>query len=254
MMDTLQADVVVVAAHPDDAELCCGGTIVKLVKEGRSVVVADCTRGELGTRGTPETRREEAEKAGAVMNIAGRVNLGMKDGSIEVNEENILKLIQVFRRYRPALVLMPGPRDRHIDHEDVHRLVRKAVFQSGLPKVETAWEGKPQQVWRPSRMLCYLQSYEFPIDFYVDITDEFEAKIEAVRAYSTQFYVPDSGVEAPETFISRPEFMEFIEARARYFGEKIGVRYAEAFATIEPLGLSSLSVLPEMRQRTKTQE
>lgn len=245
----MQADVVVIAAHPDDAELCCGGTIIKLAKEGRSVVVADCTRGELGTRGTPEIRKEEAKKAGEIMQIAGRVNLGMKDGSIELNEENILKLIQVFRAYKPALVLMPGHTDRHIDHEDVHKLVRKAVFQSGLPKVATQWEGEPQEVWRPSRMICYMQAYEIPIDFYVDITDEFAAKLDAMRAYATQFHVPDSTVDAPETFISRPEFMEFVEARARYFGEKIGVKYAEAFATIEPLGLSSLSVLPEMQQR-----
>lgn len=247
-MKPVRADVLVVAAHPDDAELCCGGTIIKLAKEGRSVVVTDCTRGELGSRGTPQTRKEEAEKAGEIMKIAGRVNLGMKDGSIDINQENLLKLIQVFRAYKPILVLMPGVRDRHIDHEDVHKLVRKAVFQSGLSKIETEWEGERQDVWRPSRMICYMQAYEFPVDFYVDITDEFSAKLAAMRAYATQFHVQDQQLQEPETFISRPEFMEFVEARARYFGEKIGVKYAEAFATIEPLGLSSLSVLPEMNK------
>lgn len=243
-MERTHADVVVVATHPDDGELCCGGTIAKLTTEGHRVVIADCTRGELGSRGTVETRRAEAEKAGAILNIAGRVNLEMPDGNIQVNEENILKLVQTLRRFRPKLLLLPGAHDRHIDHEDVHALVRKAVFQSGLPKIQTEYAGELQEPYRPARMLCYMQTYDFPVNFYVNISGEFSKKLEAIRAYSTQFHVADAHMnETFETFISRPEFLDFVEARARYFGAKIGVRYAEAFASVEPVGLKSLSLL-----------
>lgn len=238
-----KTDILVIAAHPDDAELTCGGSIIKAGKEGKSVVVVDCTRGELGTRGTPELRQQEARVAASILGIRDRVNLGIEDGNIGVTTDNVKKVIQVLRRFRPTLVLLPGKSDRHIDHEDVHALVRKAIFQSGLPKVETEGESGIQEVWRPQKMLCYMQTYEFPVDVYFNITDEFEQKIAAMRAYSSQFYVPGTELDAPETFISSANFMEFIEARARYFGGKVGVRYAEAFATVEPLGLQSLSVL-----------
>lgn len=238
-----KTDILVIAAHPDDAELTCGGSIIKAGKEGKSVVVVDCTQGELGTRGTPDLRHKEATAAAAILGIRDRVNLGMEDGNIEVTTENLRKVIQVLRRFRPTIVLFPGERDRHIDHEDVHALVRKAVFQSGLPKIETKENNGVQEVWRPQKMMCYMQTYEFPVNVYIDITDEFGQKIAAMQAYSSQFHVPGTELEAPETFISRPDFMEFIEARARYFGGKIGVRYAEAFATVEPLGLQSLSAL-----------
>ncbi len=247
-MEERKTDVLVIATHPDDGELCCGGTIAKLTGEGRSVVVADCTRGELGSRGTVETRRQEADRASAVLNLSERVNLGMPDGNIKVDEDNVRKIIKTIRMFKPTLLLLPGPSDRHTDHEDVHSLVRKAVFQSGLPKIVTEENGSRQEPFRPQRLLCYMQTYEFPVDFYVNITDEFPRKLEAIRAYSTQFHVEnhEQATEAYETFISRPEFLDFIEARARYFGAKIGVRYAEAFASVEPLGLKSLSVLLEI--------
>ena len=246
-MNELKTDVLVIATHPDDGELCCGGTIAKLTAEGYRVVIVDCTRGELGTRGTPDIRRQEAERAGAILKIADRVNLGMPDGNFGINDENVRKIIRVIRRFRPTLLLMPGPTDRHTDHEDVYSLVRKAVFQSGLPKITTEEQEISQEPYRPDRLLCYMQTYEFPVDFYVNITDEFHQKIEAIKAYSTQFHVENPPAdEVYETFISRPEFLDFIEARARYFGGKIGVRYAEAFASVEPLGLKSLSVLLEV--------
>lgn len=238
-----KTDILVIAAHPDDAELTCGGSIIKATKEGKTVVVADCTRGELGTRGTPELRQQEATAAAALLGISERVNLGIEDGNIEVTTENVKKIVQVLRQFQPSILLFSGERDRHIDHEDVHALVRKAVFQSGLPKVETYGEAGIQDVWRPKRTLCYMHTYEFPVDVYLDITDEFEQKIAAIKAYSSQFYVPGVELDAPTTFISGADFMEFVEARARYFGSKIGVRYAEAFASVEPIGLSGLSAL-----------
>lgn len=238
-----KTDILVIAAHPDDAELTCGGSIIKAVKEGKTVAVADCTRGELGTRGTPALRQQEAADAAAILGISERVNVGIEDGNIAVTTDNVKKIVQVIRHFQPSMILFPGERDRHIDHEDVHALVRKAIFQSGLPKVETHGGDGVQEVWRPQKTLCYMQTYEFPVDVYLDISDEFEQKIAAMRAYSSQFYVPGMESDEPTTFISGANFMEFIEARARYFGGKIGVRYAEAFASVEPIGLPSLSAL-----------
>jgi bacillithiol biosynthesis deacetylase BshB1 len=234
-------DVLVIAAHPDDAELSCGGTIIQLTQSGKTVVIADCTQGELGSRGTLELRAAEAKNASEILGVSARVNLLMEDGNIEITKENIRKIIVAIRHYRPTIILFNPPHERHPDHENVHQLVRAAVFQSGLTKIETHIDGAPQLPHRPEKIFSYMQTYEFQPSFYIDISETFRQKMDSIRAYSSQVFVPGAfDQNAPQTFISKPAFMEMIEARARYFGALIGVEYAEAFLALEPVGLPSL--------------
>lgn len=239
-------DVVVLSAHPDDAELACSGTVAKLTREGRSVVFVECTRGELGTRGTPELREQEAAAAARILGVSARDCLDMADGAIDHNQENILKIVTAIRHWKPTLLLIPPPWERHPDHEAVHRLARAAAFSAGLHKVETTRNGQRQEPHRPRRMLCFQQHYDFPKapDVYVDITDTFDVRQESIRAFASQFHLPEKyDSNEPVTYISRPDFLLELDARARTHGAKIGVTYAEAFLAVEPIGLSSLSAL-----------
>ncbi|MBK9246867.1 MAG: bacillithiol biosynthesis deacetylase BshB1 [Ignavibacteria bacterium] len=235
-------DVLVVAAHPDDAELSCGGTIAQLTSNGKTVVIVDCTLGELSSRGTIEQRAIETQKANEILKVSGRVNLLMEDGNIELSKDNILSLIRSIRQYRPKIILCNPPHERHPDHENVHKLVRTAVFQSGLTMIKTEFNGKHQLPHRPDKLFSYMQTYDFEPSFYVDISDYFQVKMESIRAYSSQVFVAgEHNTQQPQTFISKPAFMEMIEARARYFGALIGVEYAEAFHSHEPIGFSSFA-------------
>ncbi|MBI3258496.1 MAG: bacillithiol biosynthesis deacetylase BshB1 [Ignavibacteriae bacterium] len=238
-----ETDVLIIAAHPDDAELSCGGTIVQLTASGKSVVIADCTRGELGSRGTAELRAQETINATKILGVSTRVNLGMSDGNIQLSQENIHSVISLIRRFRPKIILFNPPYERHPDHENVHRLVRTAVFQSGLTKIETYFEDTLQNTHRPKHIFSYMQTYEFQPSFYIDISDYFDVKTAAIRAYSSQVFVKDENDEnEPVTFISKPDFMEMLEARARYFGALIGVKYAEPYLAIEPVGIPSFGI------------
>jgi len=242
----MSIDVLVLSAHPDDAELACSGTIRKLTKEGRTVAFVDATRGELGTRGTPELREKEAAAASAILGVHIRECLEMTDGAIMHTDENIRRVAGAIRAHRPSLMLIPPPVERHPDHEAVHRLARAAAFVAGLAKVETTRDGIVQEPHRPKRLLCFQQQYDFPRlpDLYVDISETFEDKMRSIRAFSSQFHLPELyASDEPSTFISRPEFLEEIEARSRFYGSRIGVAHAEAFLAVEPLGISSLSVL-----------
>ena len=239
----METDVLVIAAHPDDAELSCGGAIANLTTSGKSVVIADCTRGELGSRGTIEIRAREAENASQILGVKSRVNLAMQDGNIQQSQENILSMITLIRRFCPKIILFNPPFERHPDHENVHLLVRTAVFQSGLTKIETYFNGILQQTHRPKQMFCYMQTYEFQPSFSIDISDVFDIKMSAICAYSSQVFVEGkSDMNEPATFISNPDFMEMLKARARYFGALIGVRYAEPFLAIEPVGIPSMGI------------
>lgn len=245
-MNEFQVDVLAIAAHPDDVELACGGTIAKFTEEGFSVAIVDCTNGELGSRGTPEIRAIESKKGAEILGVKFRENLGLPDGKLTVDDESIEKMIVIIRKYRPKIVFVNPPYERHPDHEASHFILRKAMFKSGLIKVETMYEGKVQPPLRIRKMFCYMQSYEFPRkpDFYVDITSTFEKKMNAIKAYSSQVWVPGlSDPNGPVTRLSRPEFLEELEARAIYFGTQIGVRFAEAFYSIEPLGFKNVSGL-----------
>lgn len=234
----------VLIAHPDDAELTCGGTIKKLTDDGHRVVFVECTRGELGTRGTPELREQEAEAAARILGVETRECLHMTDGAIEHTQENILKVVSAIRAHRPRLLLTPPPIERHPDHEAVYRLARAAMFIAGLHKVSTSRDGVEQAPHRPKKMLCFMQQYDLPRppDVYVDVSQTFDAKMEAIKAFRSQFHLPGQyNSDEPQTFLSRPEFFDEIEARAIYFGSRIGVRYAEAFMGVEPIGLATLS-------------
>jgi bacillithiol biosynthesis deacetylase BshB1 len=225
----MQLDVLALAAHPDDTELCCGGTLCALVNQGKKVGVVDFTRGEMGSRGTPKQRLKEASNAANIIGLEVRENLGLPDTLLESTREYQKKIIQMIRTYRPHVCLVGAPSDRHPDHGNATKLALDAIFYSGLTKVETLDnDDNPQERWRPSHVLHYMQDRPFEPDIVFDITDTFETKKEAILAFETQFNVKNPGDE-PETYISNEEFFEGIEARARHYGHLIGAKYGEPF-------------------------
>ncbi len=223
----MHLDILIFAAHPDDAELSMGGTIAKLAKNGLKVGIADLTKGELGTRGSVETRKIEANNASEILKVVHRENLGLRDGSVKYNEEYVKKIISQIRKHQPKIIFGPYFNDRHPDHIGASQLVKEAYFFSGLPKIVTEDNGRIQSPYRPQKLFYYMQTYEFKPTFIVDISETFEMKMKAVYAYETQFHNPNSS--EPETFISHPNFIKYLEARARVFGFKIGKEYGEAF-------------------------
>lgn len=233
-------DLLVIAVHPDDAELGCSGTILKSIAAGKSVGIVDLTQGELGTRGTPQTRREEAEEASRLMGISVRENLKMRDGFFQNNEENQLKIIEVIRKYQPEIIISNALSDRHPDHGRASTLVNDAVFLSGLRKIETLFQGKTQEPHRPRLLLQFIQDHYIKPDIVVDISDFWERKIEVIQAFKTQFYHPEHRVDEPQTYISRPEFLQVIESRAIEFGKDIQSRYAEGFTCRRQLGVNEV--------------
>lgn len=232
----MTVDILAIGSHPDDLELSCGGTLAKMVKQGHTVALADVTQGELGTRGTKEIRADEAEAAATILGAVTRKNLGIADGNIQVNQENLNKIISLIRELKPKLLLIPHSIERHPDHVHTHHLCKEAWFYAGLQKIETTHSGSSQQHFRPQNYFEYMQWYEFRPSFVIDISDTYELKMEAVKAHSSQFHNPKS--KEPETILSRPEFMNLVEARARYYGETIGVRYGEPFYSWKPLGIN----------------
>ena len=237
----MKVDVLVFAAHPDDAELACSGTIAGLVAQGKKVVIADLTRGEMGTRGTIETRKQEAATSAKILGLADRVQLGLADTAFENNRTTQLPLIETIRRFRPDIVLCNALDDRHPDHGRGAKLESDACFFSGLRMIETTWEGKLQEAWRPRLVLHYIQDRLSKPDLVVDISAHWETKIASVRAFKTQFYDPNS--DEPETYISSPMFLEYIESRAKEFGHMIGVHFGEGFHSPRPLGISDVTLL-----------
>ena len=229
----MKLDVLVLAAHPDDAELGCSGTVIKLVQQGRKVGIVDFTRGELGTRGTPQLRLQEADAAAKIMGLSIRENLGLADGFFQVDEESKRAVIAAIRRYQPTLVLANAPEDRHPDHGRAGALAREACFLAGLRKIETQHAGATQAAWRPAKVLHYIQDRLLKPTLVVDITDQWPSKIEAIKAFSSQFFNPRT--TEPETYISRNSFVSFLEGRARDMGHMIGAEFGEGFISIEPL-------------------
>jgi len=237
----MKLDVLVFAAHPDDAELGCSGTIASLISEGRKVGVIDLTQGELGTRGTADTRLAEAKRSTEILRLSARENLNLGDGFFEINQETILQLVKMIRKYRPDTILANAPEDRHPDHGRGGELQLRASFLSGLVKIETALEGLNQKPWRATNFYHYIQDRYITPDFVVDITPFYEIKIEAIKAFKSQFNVSETG--EPATYISSPEFWEFISARAQEFGHSGGFKYGEGFVKSKQIGLKSLSLL-----------
>ena len=239
-----QLDVLALAAHPDDVELCAGGTMCLLARQGYRTGVVDFTRGELGTRGTPELRMQEAEKAAGIMGLAARENLGLPDGNIENSPDNRFRLIRAVRRYRPRIVLVNPMECRHPDHGAAARLAVDALFYAGLRKIETAEDdGAPQEPWRPHHVLHYMQTLPFEPTLVVDVSEVWEQRVQALQAFASQFFNPGyrPAEDEAETFISNPAFFEWIEARARSYGYQIGATYGEPFLYRNgPLGVTDL--------------
>lgn len=234
----MKLDVLAIGAHPDDIELSAGGTLINLVNAGRQVGIVDLTQGELGTRGTVEIRAREAADAAKILGVHVRDTLDIPDGNIEPNQANTLKLVAILRHYRPDILLIPHSVERHPDHEHAHQLCRQAWFVAGLDKVQTTRDGKIQAPFRPKAFYHFMQTYEFVPSFIVDISDVYEQRMNAVRAFRSQFYDPDS--EEPETFLSTPAFMEFLHTRFQYFGDRIGVKYGEPFYSLNMVGIRNL--------------
>jgi len=240
----MKLDILAIGVHPDDVELGCSGTIINEIKNGKKVGVLDLTQGELGSRGTVETRYEEAAKAAMIMGVAVRENLKMCDGFFKNDQEHQRKLIIAIRKYQPEIIITNSLSDRHPDHGRAARLTADSCFLSGLRKVETKNEqGSDQEPWRPKYVIHYIQDRYHEPDFVIDITDVFEQRMEAVKAYTTQFYNPDNEDDGPETYISTAAFLESIIARARVIGKKIGVQYGEGFNTEKTLGLKNIDSL-----------
>ncbi len=233
----IKADILAFGVHPDDVELGCSGTLIAAVAEGKKVVVVDLTRGELGTRGTVETRRMEAAAAAEAMGVNARENLEMADGFFQNDEINIRKVITAIRKYRPEIVLCNAPEDRHPDHGRSSKLVSDAAFLAGLMKIETTVDSERQEAWRPKYVFHYIQDRYLKPDFVFDISAAFQQKMKAIFCYSTQFNSTDNS--QPQTYISSPDFMEVIRSRALMFGKRIGVEYAEGYITPKMVGIKS---------------
>lgn len=227
---SMKLDILAFGAHPDDVELGCGATIAKEVANGKRVGVVDLTKGELGTRGTAETRFQEASDAANILGISIRENLGFADGFFVNDKTHQLEIIKMLRKYQPEIVLCNAIDDRHIDHGKGSKLVSDACFLSGLLKIETQHEGKIQEKWRPKLVYHYIQWKPITPDFVVDVSDYIDTKMASVLAYKTQFYDPDS--KEPSTPISSKNFTDSIKYRARDLGRLIGAEYAEGF-TVE---------------------
>lgn len=226
----MKLDILAIGAHPDDIELSCSGTIAKEVAKGRKVGVLDLTRGELGTRGTAETRDQEAADAAKILGLEIRENLGFKDGFFVNNEEHQLEVIKILRKYKPEIVFCNAIDDRHIDHGKGSKLVSDACFLSGLKKIETTENGVEQEPWRPKHVYHYIQWKNITPDIAVDITGYMDVKMNSVKAYKTQFFDKESS--EPSTPISSNNFFDSITYRARDLGRLIGTEYAEGF-TVE---------------------
>lgn len=230
--------VLAFAAHPDDVEISCGGTLLKYIQAGKKVGIIDLTRGELGTRGTAETREAEASNAAKALQLSVRKNLGFKDGFITNNEEYTRKIISEIRRFQPEIVLANSLVDRHPDHAKAAKLVADACFLSGLSKIETQDEGTIQQAFRPRLVLHYIQDYYIEPDVTLDVSEFIEQKINVISCFSSQFYDPNS-TEA-STPISGEEFFDFLKGRMMSLGRPSGVKYAEGFSINRSFGVKDL--------------
>lgn len=237
----MQVDILAIGVHPDDVELSCSGTLINEIKLGKKVAILDLTEGELGTRGTVQTRYEEAANAAIVMGVHARENLKMRDGFFKNDEKHQLQVIQAIRKYRPSIVFANALQDRHPDHGRAGQLVAESCFLSGLQKIETNDEnGQPQLKWRPAYVFHYIQDRFQEPHFIVDISAVFEQRMNAIRSYTTQFHNPNDQSDEPQTYISSEGFLNAIESRARLLGKRIGVAYAEGFTSVKNIGVKTL--------------
>lgn len=240
----MKVDILAIGVHPDDVELSCSGTLLSHIDQGKTVGLIDLTRGELGTRGTPEIRDQEAAAAARLMGAAFRHNLHMADGFFQYDRENLLRIITAIREHQPEIVLLNAPSDRHPDHGRAAKLEADACFFSGLVKIETfGSNGRPQERWRPRAVYHYIQDHNLTPDFVVDISDFMDRKIELVKTFRSQFHVPEAAEEfASElaTPISGDDFIDFLRAKARTYGRPAGFDYGEGFIAVRSVGVKDL--------------
>lgn len=238
----MKLDILAFAAHPDDIELSCGGTLAKHAEMGESVGIVDFTQGEMGTRGTPEIRLSEAAKSGEILGLKVRDNLGFEDVYFKNDVAHQTEVVRKIRQYQPDIVLVNAISDRHPDHAKASDLVVESIFMAGLEKFETKDEnGKSQAPYRPSKVYHYIQSMPIKPDFVVDVSAQWTKKMDSVKAFKSQFF--NEGSEEPDTYISSPRFLKMVEARAMEFGQIIGVDYAEGFTVDRYLGVKDLNGL-----------
>ena len=236
----IKLDILVMAAHPDDAELSCSGTIISYIAQGKKVGIVDFTRGEMGTRGTPEIRLHESNEATKILGLHARENLGLADGFFQNDPASQLILMEVIRRYRPEIVLANALEDRHPDHGKGAKLAIDACFLSGLRMINTidSQSKLDQSAWRPKHLYHYIQDRYLAPDFVIDITEHWETKEQSIRAFKSQFFDPTS--MEPNSYISNPDFLSFIQARAQEMGHKIGVKYGEGFQSQKTMQVKNL--------------
>lgn len=238
---SIKLDILAIAAHPDDVELSCSGTLMVHQQLGKRVGVVDLTRGELGTRGTAETREQEAAAASAILKLDVRENLGLPDGFFENRRDHQLMLIQALRRFRPDIVLANAIEDRHPDHGRAAQLIADSCFLAGLSKIQTEWEGQSQEAWRPRQVFHFIQDRYLDPDVIVDISSVIERKEAAIRSFKTQFLADPS--DRNQTYISTPAFFHTLMARGQMMGKMIGVAHGEGFTTTGKLGIRSFDDL-----------
>ncbi len=239
----MKVDILAFGVHPDDIELSCSGTLLAHIAQGYSVGLCDLTRGELGTRGTPEIRDQEAAEAGRMMGAAFRVNLGMADGFFRNTSENVRAIVQVIRTHQPTIILANSVSDRHPDHGRAAQLVREAAFYAGLIKIETQGpDGNTQDRWRPVAVYHYIQDYNLTPDFIVDISGYIDRKMELVLAFRSQFYqdADDTYARELDTPISSRGFLDFLRAKAATYGRTAGFDYGEGFVAARTPGVTDL--------------
>lgn len=229
------ADILCITAHPDDVEISMAGTVLHHRALGHTVGLVELTAGELGTRGTPEIRKQEAEAARKVLDASFRYQLGLPDGFFRSDKESLLKVVTAIRRHRPKVVLTNAIRDRHPDHGRGASLVAETCFLSGLRRVNTSDEGTAQDPWRPTTVLHAIQDNWIEPDLIIDISAHWEKKMEALRCFASQFHDPKS--TEPVSPIAREDFMPYLEGRARQFGRYLGCTYGEGFTASRPMGV-----------------
>jgi len=236
----MKLDILAIGSHPDDVELSCGATIAKEIANGKTVGIIDLTRGELGTRGTAESRDEESELAAKILGVHMRRNMEFADGFFVNDKQHQMALIKMIRKFKPKIVLCNAIEDRHIDHAKGSKLVSDACFLSGLIKIETKYEDEDglQDPWRPKQVYHYIQWKNLEPDFVVDVSGFMNKKMQAVLAYKTQFY--DAKSKEPETPISSKNFTDSIDYRARDLGRMVGVEHGEGFTGERFLVVNSL--------------
>ena len=243
-MPTPPLDILAIAAHRDDVEQTCGGTLLKMAQRGHHTGILDLTQGEMGTRGGAEDRRREAEEAATILQVSWRLSLDIPDGRIENTWENRLKVARVIREQRSRVVILPYWQGRHPDHYTASVLGYEACFLAGLAKLVLTKQGlkdDPLPPHRPFKIIYATLYYDIRPTFVVDITEQFETRFQALMAYKTQFSDQEAG---KDIFPAEAEIRSRIEAMARYCGMLGGVTYAEPFLQKEVGLVEDLTVIP----------